>query len=245
MSKVIVITGAGSGLGRTLARSLAADGETVVLLGRRIAAVQAVADELGDEAAALACDVGSPDGVREAFGQIASRFGRIDVLINNAGVYEPFLVEEAADEQILQSIATNLTGPILCSREATPLMPKGSLIINVSSDTVSNRYYPFLTLYKTTKAGLEAFSENLHFELAPRGIRVTVVRAGPMSEPGMGWTIDPELTARFQQARMAHGIPITGGAPAQFGSVPAMFRAIIDLPADLTAPLISLGGQLG
>jgi meso-butanediol dehydrogenase/(S,S)-butanediol dehydrogenase/diacetyl reductase len=245
VSKVIVITGAGSGLGRALARSLAADGDTVVLLGRRLAAVEAVATELGGEAAALACDVGSPDSVSEAFARIGSRFGRIDVLINNAGIYAPFLVEEAVDEQILQSIATNLTGPILCSRAATPLMPKGSLIINVSSDTVSNRYYPFMTLYKTTKAGLEAFSENLNFELAPRGIRVAVVRAGPMFEPEMTWTIDPELTERFQKARLAQGIPSTGGAPAQFGSVPAMFRAIIDLPADLTAPLISLGGQLG
>ncbi len=245
MTKVIVITGAGSGLGRTLARSLAADGETVVLLGRRLAAVEAVATELGGSAAALACDVGSAESVRDAFAEIAERFGRIDVLINNAGVYAPYLVEEAAEEQILQSIATNLTGPVLCSRAATPLMPKGSLIINVSSDTVSNRYYPFLTMYKATKAGLEAFSENLHFELAPRGIRVTVVRAGPMFEPEMSWSIDPELAGRFQTARIAHGIPETGGAPAQFSSVPAIFRAVIDLPADLTAPLISLGGQLG
>src|SRR5579862_126312 len=99
------------GLGRALARRFAADGHHVVLLARTLAKVQEAAAELGDRAMAVACDVGLPDSVRAAFAAIAKRHPRIDVLINNAAVYEPFLIAEARDDQILNSVATNLTGP--------------------------------------------------------------------------------------------------------------------------------------
>src|ERR1700741_2070250 len=114
MSKAIVITGAGAGLGRALARRFVGEGETGVLPGRTRAKVEAVAGELGERAMAVDCDVGSPDSVRAAFTQIAARFPTIDVLINNAAVYEPFQMEDATDQQILSSVATNLTGPMLC-----------------------------------------------------------------------------------------------------------------------------------
>ena len=84
MSKTIVITGAGSGLGRAFARRFAADGDQVVLLGRTLAKVDEVAAEIGDRALALACDICSADSVRAAFTAIGERFGSIDVLINNA-----------------------------------------------------------------------------------------------------------------------------------------------------------------
>ena len=129
MSKVIVITGAGAGLGRALARRFAADGETVVLLGRNLEKVQAVAAQIGNDAVAFGCDVSSPDSVRAAFAQIAQRHPRIDVLINNAAVYEPFQVAEATDEQILKAIGTNLAGPILCARAAIALLGRGGHII--------------------------------------------------------------------------------------------------------------------
>ena len=136
MAKVIVITGAGVGLGRALARRFAADGESVVLLGRTAEKVQKVAAELGERALGVGCDVASPDSVRAAFAQVSARHPRIDVLINNAAVFQPFLIAEATDEQILGHAATNLVGPILCARSAIPLMGKGGHIINVSSESV-------------------------------------------------------------------------------------------------------------
>ena len=122
MAKTIVITGAGTGLGRVLARRLANDGARVVLLGRTIAKVQAVVDEVGEPALAIACDVGDPDSVRSAFATIADRCGHIDVLVNNAAIFQPFTVEEASDAQVRSAIDTNLLGPIWCARAAIPLL---------------------------------------------------------------------------------------------------------------------------
>ena len=239
MSKIIVITGAGEGLGRALARRFAADGETVVLLGRTLAKVDAVAAELGERAMAVRCDVSSPESVRAAFARIAERHSRIDVLINNAAIYEPVLVAEASDEQILNAVGANLTGPILCVRAAIPLMARGSHIINVSSESVEMRF-PFFVLYQGSKAGLERFSEGLHHELDPSGIKVTTVRAGQMVEEGKMPTWSPEMRMRFGQAAMAAGLNMAELPKSQYTSVTSVFRSIIDLPSDLQTPVVTI-----
>lgn len=244
MSKTIVITGAGAGLGRALARRFAADGETVVLMGRRLAKLEAAAAELGPRAHVVQCDVSAPESVRAAFAAVRARCDGLDVLINNAAIFKPFLIAEAAEEQILQALATNLAGPILCVRAAVPLMRPGSHIINISSETVAHAYYPYLTMYQCSKAGLEQFSKNLGHELAPQGIRVTAVRAGPMVGDDMaGWEdVDPAQVARFHQACLEAGINLSK-ATSRFSSIPGIVRAVIDLPADITMPLIALGAR--
>ena len=157
MSKIIAITGAGSGLGRALARRFVADGDTVVLLGRTLSRLEALATELGGATLAIACDVASPDSVRAAFDRIAERHSGIDVLINNAGVYKPALIAEASDSHIAEIINTNFTGAILCARSAIPLLSPGGHIINVGSESVE---VPFaqLVVYQASKAGLEGFT---------------------------------------------------------------------------------------
>jgi meso-butanediol dehydrogenase/(S,S)-butanediol dehydrogenase/diacetyl reductase len=242
MSKVIVITGAGAGLGRALARRLGGDGESVVLLGRTLAKTEAVAAEIGGDALAIACDVGAPDSVRTAFARIADRFPAIDVLINNAAVYAPFLLEDATDDQILSSVATNLTGAMLCARSAIPLMGAGAHIINVSSEGVELPF-PHMTVYQATKAGLERFSMALYRELDPRGVRVSYVRAGQMADEDKRWDIDPAVAARFLAASTAAGLNPRERATSHVASVTQVFRSLIDLPADLHAASISLFGR--
>jgi len=232
LSKIIVITGAGIGLGRALARRFAADGDNVVLLGRTAAKVEAVASEIGVRAMAIGCDVSSPRSVAAAFAAIAVRHPRIDVLINNAAVYEPFLVAEASDEQILGIIATNLTGPILCVRAAIPMMGSGGHIINLSSESVELPF-PHLSLYQCSKAGLERFSQAMERELEPAGIRVTIVRAGQMMDGDKIWNIDPKIAARFAQAALAAGLNLRERPISPVASVTNVFRALIDLPPDL------------
>lgn len=239
MSKVIVITGAGVGLGRALARRFAADGETVVLLGRTLSKVQAVADEIGERAMAVGCDVGSPDSVRAAFAEIAKRHPRIDILINNAALYEPFLIAEATDEQILGIINTNVAGPILCARSAIPLMGNGSHIINVTSESTEINW-PYLVLYQATKAGVERFSQGLNFELAGSGIKVTTVRGGMMIEEGKSPNWDPQIAMRFGQAAMAAGINMRDAPKSHYNSVTDVFRAVIDMPQDLQTPVVTI-----
>jgi meso-butanediol dehydrogenase / (S,S)-butanediol dehydrogenase / diacetyl reductase len=239
MSKTIVITGAGAGLGRALARRFAADGEKVLLLGRTLSKVEKVAAELGDRAMALQCDVGSPDSVRDAFATIARRYPRIDVLINNAAVYQPFVIAEATDQQILQAVTVNLAGPVFCSRSAIPLMGRGGHILNVTSESVG-MHFPHLVMYQSSKAGLERFSEGLYHELDASGIRVTTVRAGQMIDADKTWDVDPAVLARFAQAAMGAGLNLMERPISQFTSVTNVFRALIDLPADLHAAVVTL-----
>jgi meso-butanediol dehydrogenase/(S,S)-butanediol dehydrogenase/diacetyl reductase len=239
MSKVIVITGAGVGLGRALARRFAADGEAVVLLGRTAAKVEAAAQEIGERAMAVACDVASPDSVRAAFTKIGERYPHIDVLINNAAIFEPFQIAKATDEQILNTVATNLAGPILCCRSAIPMMRRDSHIINVSSESV-DLPFPHLSVYQSSKAGLERFSTSLYHELEASGIRVSNVRAGAMFEAGKSWDVDPEAAKQFHLAALAAGINLGERPISQFTSVTGIFRTLIDLPADLHAVNIGL-----
>jgi len=240
VGKTIVITGAGAGLGRALARRFAKEGETLILLGRTFSKVQALAEELGSAHLAVECDVSSPGSVRAAFATIAERFATIDVLINNAAVYEPFLVANATDEQIDSIIATNLSGPIYCCRSAIPIMGRGGQIINVGSESVA---LPFamLSLYQTSKAGLERFGEALAAELEEHGIRVTTVRAGQMFEAGKadnGW--DPQVAMEFYTRTGAKGLDLRARAISDCTNVTGVFRAVLDLPADVQLPHVSI-----
>lgn len=236
--RCIVVTGAGSGLGRALAHRFAADGDAVVLLGRTPAKVEAVAAELGPAAWAVVCDVGSADSVRSAFADIAERHGRIDVLINNAAIYQPFFVKDATDVQIEAAVMTNFAGPIYCSRAAVPRMERGGQIINISSETVSLPHAMF-SLYQGSKAGLERFTEALRAELEPEGIRVTMARAGQMSGEGSkSPSDDADVLRRFAEENLKRGLDFRARPISTFESVAELVRLLTQLPADVNVPQI-------
>jgi meso-butanediol dehydrogenase/(S,S)-butanediol dehydrogenase/diacetyl reductase len=207
--KCIAITGAGSGLGRALARRIGTEGEAVILLGRNRPSLDTLAAELGD-AEAVVCDVGSADSVRAAFATIANQHSKLDVLINNAAIYQPFTVREATDLQINAALTTNFAGPY-CSRAAIPMMQTGGHIINISSESVGLPHAMF-SLYQSSKAGLERFTEALHAELEPEGIRVTMVRAGQMRDAdSRSPTSDPAVLRRFAEENMKRGLDFRTG----------------------------------
>lgn len=243
MSKTIIITGAGEGLGRTLAQRFAADGDRVVLLGRTFEKVAKVADELGGEHFALSCDVGNPASVRDTFANIAKKCDKIDVLINSAASYEPFTLAEATDEKVVAMVNTNLTGPVLCSREALPLFRNSGKIINVSSESVALKF-AMQWLYTATKAGLEAMSGMLDRELAPDGIRVSSVRCGQMydeSKTGSNWPL--ELTMRFVEENVKVGIDVRTRPLSHYKSVADIFRHVIDTPHDMHVGHVEITGD--
>ena len=242
MAKTIVITGAGDGLGRALARRFAKDGETVVLLGRTLAKIKAVADEIGAPHIAIECDVANPDSVRAAFAEIAKIRPKIDVLINNAAVYEPFTLAEVTDAQIAAQVNINLAGPVLCAREVLPLLRGGGHIINVTSESAAIKM-PMLWLYAGTKAALELISDMWGQELEADGVRVTVVQAGMMmdeTKTGSSWS--PDVSMRFGMANAKAGINLRERPISHYNSVTDAFRAIIDMPADLQVHKIELRG---
>ena len=242
LSKIIVITGAGDGLGKHLARRFAADGDQVVLLGRTASKVEAVAAEIGGAAMAVACDVASPDSVRAAFAKIAERHPKIDVLINNAAYYEPSTVAEASDAHILNIININLTGAVLCCRSAIPLMDRGGHIINVSSESI-DMPFSMLSLYQASKAGLERFSLSLHSELEASGVRVTVLRAGTMADEDTQGKWDPALMQRFYLACLDSGLDMRKRPLSHYRSVTDVFRSLVDLPPDVHVVKLQVHGR--
>lgn len=239
MTKCIVITGAGGGLGRTLARRCATEDNHVVVLGRTQSNLDAVAAEIGTRCEPQVCDVANPDSVRAAFGAIAQRHPRIDVLINNAAVYQPFFVKDATDEQIAAAVMTNFAGPVYCSRAVIPLMARGCHIINISSETVGLPHAMF-SLYQSSKAGLERFTDALHAELEPDGIRVTMVRAGQMMGPDSKRPAVGEVARRFAEENLKRGLDFRARPISTFTSAADVIHTLLSLPADLNVPQIIL-----
>lgn len=242
MAKTIVITGAGDGLGRALARRFAHDGDTVILLGRTLAKVQAVADELGAPAMAVQCDVADGGSVRAAFAEVAKAHPRIDVLINNAGIYWPFTLDEAEDKIVEDLTAININGTIFCAREALPLFQGDGLIVNVTSESALLRT-PMMWLYASTKHAVELMSEMWGRELEPVGVRVTTVRCGQMmdeTKTAAPWPV--EVSMKFGAAAAAAGINLREKPTSHFNSVAAAFRAVLDMPRDMHLNLVGING---
>ncbi len=243
MGKIIAITGAGDGLGRALARRFAKDGDTVILLGRTKTKIDAVAAELGAPHMAIQCDVGNPDEVRAAFAEVAEHHPKIDVLINNAAVFEPFKLADVRDDQIAVQINANLAGPIYCSREALPLLRGSGHIINVSSESVHIKM-PMLWLYSGTKAGLELISDMWAHELQSEGVRVTVVRAGQMmdeTKTGSSWPV--EVSIQFAAENAKAGIHLRERGISHYNSVTDVFRAVLDTAPDLHMGVVTLSAR--
>ena len=242
MGRIFVITGGGTGLGRAFARTLAADGETVILLGRRLEKVQAVADEVGEGAWAWACDISDPVSVDAAFAEIARRHGRIDGLINNAAFFTPFLIAEAPSDEVEGIIDTNLKGLVWCCRGAIPLLGRGGIVVNVGSEGVMNPTAMF-AVYQASKWGLERITKALFAELAPQGIRVTMLRACKMYDEDFTWNVPPERMKQFAEENEKRGWRPGTQAIARFESAGAQIRWLVNLPADVAVPEVVLDAR--
>jgi NAD(P)-dependent dehydrogenase (short-subunit alcohol dehydrogenase family) len=184
---VALVTGGGQGLGAAICRALGAAGAAVVPADLRADLAVEVAARIRDvdaEAVGIEMDVTDRGSVRAAVAGVLDRFGRIDVLVNNAGtdVTAPF--EELAPEDFDRVLDVNLRGPVAVSREVFPAMRErgGGHIVNVAS-TASKRTWANATAYHASKWGLLGFSHALHVEGRAAGIRVTAVVAGGMRTP--------------------------------------------------------------
>jgi short-subunit dehydrogenase len=177
--RVVIITGASAGIGAATARAFAAAGARVVLAARSLEPLQELAVELGGDAVAAPADIGEPDQCRALVAQALESFGRLDIVINNAGVGLAGPVAELAAEDVERALAVDLLGPLHLIQAALPTMrAQGSgQIINVST-VLAAQPLPYLGGYAAAKAALERLSEALRMELAGSGVAVTVVRPG-------------------------------------------------------------------
>lgn len=245
MAKAIAITGGGAGLGLATAERLARDGHVLFLLGRTPAKLDAAVARIagqGGAAHAVECDVADPASVERAFVRLGELSPRLDVLINNAGIFAPFFLAEASDAQIAATLNTNLAGPMYCSRAALKLMERGGHILCIGSETVAVTA-AMLGAYQASKAGLERFCQTLDQEVAPQGIRVTLIRAGKMYGPDMGFTMEPEVARRFTEESLKLGIDNRKSAISLFASVAEVIPGLLALPEDVNVAQIHLAGR--
>jgi NAD(P)-dependent dehydrogenase (short-subunit alcohol dehydrogenase family) len=181
--KVALITGASQGLGRALALAYAKEGARVVINARNQERIRPVAEEVeasGAEVLALEADVSRGADVRRLVDAATQSFGRIDVLVNNAGVLGPRVeISEYPEDEWRRVIDANLTGPFLVSKAVVPHMPEGGSIVNVVSG-VSVEGRPKWGAYSVSKFGVEGLTQILASELEERGIRVNAVDPGGM-----------------------------------------------------------------
>jgi NAD(P)-dependent dehydrogenase (short-subunit alcohol dehydrogenase family) len=179
--KVTLITGASQGLGRALALAFAREGARVAINARSEESIGPVAEEVEDaEVLALAADVSKSAEVERMVGETVERFGKIDVLVNNAGLLGPRVrIEEYPEDEWREVIDANLTGPFLVSKAAIPHLPEGGSVINVVSG-VSIEGRTGWGAYSVSKFGIEGLTQILAAELTGRGIRVNAVDPGGM-----------------------------------------------------------------
>jgi NADP-dependent 3-hydroxy acid dehydrogenase YdfG len=180
--QVVAVTGASSGIGEAVARLCAGAGAKVSLAARREERITALADELGDGAIAIATDVGEEDQARAFVERTHAEFGRLDALINNAGVMLLGPIEDAPTEEWRRMVHVNLFGVLYCTHAALPFMLEqgAGTIVNVSS--VAGRVARAGSgVYNLTKFGVGAFSESLRQEVTGRGVRVVIVEPGAVA----------------------------------------------------------------
>lgn len=199
---VVVVTGAGQGIGREIAIRCAAAGAKVVLAARSVPNLEETAGLIGDDALVVPTDVTDPDAVSALAAATADAFGPPDVLVNNSGIAGPTAhawETSLADWQ--QTLDVNLTGPWLCARAVLPAMieRRSGSIINIGSVT-GKRPLTGRTPYAATKAGLIGITRTLAEEVGPYGIRVNLVSPGAVE--------GPRIDAVFEEQARVHGVPV-------------------------------------
>ena len=235
MTRVAVVTGAGSGIGRAVSVALAADGFSVVLAGRRVAPLEETAAEVGGGAVAVPCDVSDPAAVTALFGVVRERFGRLDLLVNNAGIGAPALpLEDLSLERWRAVVDTNLTGAFLCTQEAFKIMrdqsPRGGRIINNGSISATTPR-PLSAPYTATKHAVTGLTKSTSLDGRPYDIACGQIDIG---------NAGTDMTAR-----MAEGVLKADGssAPEPTFDVTQVGRAVsymASLPLDANVQFLTV-----
>ncbi|GAA2287343.1 ketoreductase [Streptomyces ruber] len=203
-SRTVTVTGAGTGIGRATARAFAAEGAQVLAVGRRAEPLHETAAG-HDRITPLTADI-TAEGQPERIVQAALELhGRLDVLVNNAGIVHSGALGTLGPEMIAPQIATNLIAPILLTQAALPsLEASGGVIVNVST-SVGQRAWPGSSVYAATKTALELLTRSWAVELAPRGVRVVAVAPGAIDTPiGEHQGLTPERMAAVREWQLAH-----------------------------------------
>jgi NADP-dependent 3-hydroxy acid dehydrogenase YdfG len=216
--KVVVITGASSGLGEATARHLSARGAIVVLGARRAERIQALTEELnknGGKALAVPTDVTERNQVKQLVDKAVQTYGRIDVIINNAGLMPASLLERLKVDDWNQMIDVNIKGVLNGIAAVLPYMQeqKSGHVINVSS-VAGHKVRPGNVVYAATKHAVRVLSEGLRQEVKPYNIRTTVISPGAVATNLPGSVTEPDVADNMRNFYEAYAIPADSFARA-------------------------------
>ena len=202
--RTAVVTGASSGIGGAIARRFASEGARVALVARRGERLTDLESELraqGGDVHAVVGDVRDRDSLRDVAQAVRSTCGRVDCLVNNAGVMLLSYFEKAPAEESRTMMETNLMGPVEATAAFVEQMTDGGGDVVVISSSAGGRARPGSALYSATKAGLNAWADGLRQEVADRGVRVIVVKPGAVYSELTDHISDPQLREKSQQTR--------------------------------------------
>jgi NADP-dependent 3-hydroxy acid dehydrogenase YdfG len=209
--KVIVITGASSGLGEATAKLLSAQGAVVVLAARRKDRIQSLAKALtgnGGQALAITTDVAVRQQLQHLVDSAVDAYGRVDVMINNAGLMPQALLERLQVDEWERMIDVNLKGVLYGIAAALPIMKqqRSGHFINVSS-VAGHKVGPGFAVYSATKFTVRALTEGLRQEVKPYNIRTTVISPGAVATELPNSVTDPDAADRIRKFYDASAIP--------------------------------------
>ncbi|WP_329417987.1 SDR family oxidoreductase (plasmid) [Streptomyces sp. NBC_00704] len=203
-SRIVAVTGAGTGIGRATARAFAAEGARVIVIGRRSEPLAETAAG-HDRITPLPADITAEDGIQRIVDAVAGTHGRLDVLVNNAGIVRSGSLGTLSPAVIADQLATNLVAPILLTQALLPFLERTSgVIVNVST-SVGQRAWPGNSVYAAAKSALDLLTRSWAVELAPRGVRVVAVAPGAVATPiGKHQGLTPERLAALREWQVAH-----------------------------------------
>jgi NAD(P)-dependent dehydrogenase (short-subunit alcohol dehydrogenase family) len=223
-NKIAVVTGASSGIGLGIAQELAASGATVIITGRDKQKLESAVSTLGPEARKYQVDVSSLSGLDDFYEQIRSQFGRIDILIANAGMGEIEPLGQITPEKFDLQFTTNVRGITFTVQKALPLMKPGSSIV-ITGSTASINPGEGLSVYGGTKAALRAMVRSWILDIKGAGVRINILSPGPVDTQSLRDFLPEPVDAILQALRDRSPI-------GRIGRTDEIAKAVVFLASD-------------